>query len=254
MSHINMQLILDIDENTISNWWIKIKDQIVSFFDSSPLKLGVLFSPLNPSSQSFLSIIPLNHSSPSFLSIIPLHPSSPSFLSIIHLHPSSLLSHLFSGNCQIDESMFGKKRKYNRGAGGKPQSWVFGAQDEKTQICVFWPVERRGAVNLTPIILFHVEDGATIKSDQWRAYSRLSNMGIFFSFLFFSFLFFSFLFSSLLFSSFSGFVHLTVNHSIEFVNAQGVHTNMMEGSWYDFSLYTLTTFISCTDDTNNIYI
>ena len=43
MSHVNMRQILDIEENTISSWWIKIKDQIVSFFDSSPLKLGLSF-------------------------------------------------------------------------------------------------------------------------------------------------------------------------------------------------------------------
>ena len=70
------------------------------------------------------------------------------------------------------------------------QTWVFGAQDEATQVCIFWTVPRRGAVNLTPIIKHHIKDGSTIKSDQWKAYSRLSQVGSFFHY-YYSLLLFS---------------------------------------------------------------
>ncbi len=59
MSHVNLRQILDIEENTISSWWIKIKDQIVSFFDSSPLKLGFSFSHLFSSLPHLLTSSPL---------------------------------------------------------------------------------------------------------------------------------------------------------------------------------------------------
>jgi transposase-like protein len=86
-----------------------------------------------------------------------------------------------------DESLFGGKRKYNRGDHHiHEQSWVFGLIEEKTNLCVFLCVDDRSSSTLLPIIKAHVVEGSTIKSDEWKAYASLSK---------------------------EGFTHLTVNHS-----------------------------------------
>lgn len=106
---------------------------------------------------------------------------------------------------QIDESLFGGRRKYNLGNHFKHiKSWVFGMVEENTGRCVLWAVRRRNRETLTNIIVDHVHSGSTIKSDQWGAYSQLSQIG---------------------------FEHLTVNHSINFVSADGTHTQLIESVW-----------------------
>jgi hypothetical protein len=106
---------------------------------------------------------------------------------------------------QIDESLFGGRRKYNRGDHHKHvKSWVFGMIEEETRLCVFWTVNDRKKDTLLSIIREHIAEGSTIKSDEWAAYSSLND---------------------------EGFKHLTVNHSIQFVNNSGIHTQLIESTW-----------------------
>ena len=106
---------------------------------------------------------------------------------------------------QIDESMFGGKCKYHRGSHHKHmKSWVFGIVEEATNRNVMWTVNSRNADTLTSIISDHVVPGATIKSDEWGAYTGLTE---------------------------EGFNHLTVNHSINYVNENEIHTQLIESVW-----------------------
>lgn len=108
------------------------------------------------------------------------------------------------GSCvQIDESLF-VKRKYNRGRPVR-EGWVFGMIEEGTKRVVVKFVAKRDAATLIPIIQQHVRVGTTIKSDEWRAYGSLGNLG---------------------------YTHLTVNHSVNFVDPQsGAHTQAIESLW-----------------------
>ena len=67
------------------------------------------------------------------------------------------------------------------------------------------PVAKRSAAYLLPIIQHYIAPGTTILSDCWRAYSCLKE---------------------------HDYEHLTVNHSISFVDREtGVHTNAIESIW-----------------------
>ncbi|KAF0737861.1 putative transposase-like protein HI 1328.1 [Aphis craccivora] len=66
------------------------------------------------------------------------------------------------------------------------------------------PVPDRSARTLLPIIIEHVAAGTTIITDEWRSYQRLDQT----------------------------FHHMTVNHSINFVDPNTLtHTNTIESSW-----------------------
>ena len=103
---------------------------------------------------------------------------------------------------QIDESKFGK-RKYHRGHHVEGQ-WVFGGIEEDSRKCFLVAVEKRDEQTLLPIIKKWIEPGTIIVSDCWKAYSKLET---------------------------HGYEHRTVNHSREFVNKDGDHTNKIEGHW-----------------------
>ena len=103
---------------------------------------------------------------------------------------------------QIDESKFGK-RKYHRGHHVEGQ-WVFGGIENDTRKCFLIAVERRNEETLLPIIQRWIEPGTIIVSDCWKAYCNLEK---------------------------HGYSHRTVNHSKEFVNKDGDHTNKIEGHW-----------------------
>ncbi len=102
---------------------------------------------------------------------------------------------------QIDENKFGK-RKYHRGHKVEGQ-WVFGGIEEETRSFMV-AVEKRDEKTLLPIIQQHIAEGTTIVSDCWKAYTNLDK---------------------------HGYLHKCVNHSKEFVNADGDHTNKIEGHW-----------------------
>ena len=93
---------------------------------------------------------------------------------------------------EIDESFFGKKRKYNKGAVTK-NVWVFGLMERETRNTVFQIVQKRDKNTLT---------GSIIYSDDWKAYSCLGK---------------------------DGYVHKVVVHKKEFVSKEGACTNTIEG-------------------------
>ena len=104
---------------------------------------------------------------------------------------------------EIDESKFGK-RKYNVGRVIEGQ-WVFGGVCRSTKQFFMVPVERRDSDTLLEIIKDKIEQGTTIISDCWKAYNCLSK---------------------------EGYQHLTVNHSINFVDpTTAAHTNTVERRW-----------------------
>lgn len=65
-------------------------------------------------------------------------------------------------------------------------------------------VPDRTAATLIPIINKYIRPGTSIMSDCWGPYDRLKD---------------------------EGFVHATVNHSIEFVSEAGTHTQTIESTW-----------------------
>lgn len=107
------------------------------------------------------------------------------------------------GTIEIDESLYGKKRKYNRGT-GKQDTWVFGMVEKGTRKVIFRVVERRNRDTLIPIIKENAVEGSVIHSDCWAAYNSLAD---------------------------EGFIHKTVNHSEEFKAEDGTCTNEIEGIW-----------------------
>ena len=111
---------------------------------------------------------------------------------------------------EIDESKFGK-RKFHRGHTVEGV-WVFGGVERTLERRSFAEVvgDRTG-VTLRDAILRHVLPGLIVCTDLWRGYSDLESIGL---------------------------VHNTVNHSIEFVSSDGIHTNSIEGTWNGIKLNT----------------
>jgi hypothetical protein len=103
---------------------------------------------------------------------------------------------------EIDESKFGK-RKYHRGHYVKGQ-WVFGGVESGTGRTFLVAVHDRSAETLMGFKQWNLP-GTTIISDCWAAYNSLQE---------------------------EGYDHLTVNHSITFVDqTTGAHTNTIESTW-----------------------
>lgn len=104
---------------------------------------------------------------------------------------------------EIDESKFGK-RKYNVGRLIEGQ-WVFGGICRETRACFMVPVDKRDSETLLAVIEERIEPGTTIISDCWKAYNCLEE---------------------------KGYKHLTVNHSVNFVDPTTLaHTNNIERLW-----------------------
>ena len=105
---------------------------------------------------------------------------------------------------EIDESKFGKM-KYHRGRKIEGK-WVFGGLCRETKACFLVPVERRDKETLLPIIRAQILPGTRVMSDLWRSYDCLKD---------------------------EGYEHLTVNHSLNFVDPDtGAHTQGIENTWW----------------------
>ena len=106
---------------------------------------------------------------------------------------------------EIDESKFGK-RKYNVGRVVEGQ-WVFGGICRESRQFFMVPVEDRTSETLLQVIKDFIASGTTVISDCWRAYDCLEQ---------------------------EGYKHLTVNHSVNFVDpVTRAHTNTIERLWRD---------------------
>ena len=94
---------------------------------------------------------------------------------------------------EIDESKFGKT-KFNSSRYIEGQ-WVLGG------IC-----RQREKDTLLPIIRAHTLPGTCVMSNMWKAYDCLKD---------------------------KGYTHLTVNHSLNFVDLDtGMHTQRIENTWW----------------------
>lgn len=77
------------------------------------------------------------------------------------------------GTVEVDESLFGgKKRGGKRGWGSENKVCVFGMVDRDGQIRTM-PVPDRKAKTLLPIIVEHVDEEATVYSDEFKGYKHL---------------------------------------------------------------------------------
>jgi len=83
----------------------------------------------------------------------------------------------FGGIVEIDESLFGKRVKYNKGNPRGLKIWIFGLVERQTNRLKLFPVEKRDKATLLKLIVDNVEHGSTIYSDGWRAYNTLNDMG-----------------------------------------------------------------------------
>ena len=106
---------------------------------------------------------------------------------------------------EIDESKFGAKRKYQRGRVSEGP-WVFGAVERGSQKALLFRVPDRTRETLVHrLITTHILPGTVIYSDQFSPYIPLNQLG---------------------------YIHLSVNHSKNFVDPDsGAHTNTIEGLW-----------------------
>ena len=106
---------------------------------------------------------------------------------------------------EIGESMFGNKRKYNRGRVCEGQ-WVFGMVEQDTgRSLVFRVPDRQRETLVTRLVRECVEPGTVIISDKFLPYFNLNDVG---------------------------YIHLMVNHSENIVDPYTeVHSNTIEGLW-----------------------
>eukprot|EP00731_Ephydatia_muelleri_P008685 Em0004g1023a len=107
---------------------------------------------------------------------------------------------------EIDESKFGR-RKYNRGR-AVGVHWVFGGMERGGGESFLVEVARRDSAILLPIIAQYICPGTVVYSDEWSAYNLLAT---------------------------TGNVHLTVNHSLHFVDpVTGAHMYLGSGKYVEF--------------------
>jgi transposase-like protein len=107
---------------------------------------------------------------------------------------------------QIDESKFGK-RKYNRGHRVEGV-WVVGGVEKTRERKVFLAtVPKRDADTLEMLIKAYVKPGSIITTDCWRGYNGLSGLEN------------------------QDYEHISVNHQLHYVDADGNNTNTIEGGF-----------------------
>ena len=102
-----------------------------------------------------------------------------------------------------------KNTKAHRGHPPRTDVWVFGMVDvsHSPALGFMQVVPRRDAATLLPIIQQHLHSGTEVHSDEWAAYRQVQHLP-------------------------PVTQHLTVNHSITFINhTTGTHTQNIESYW-----------------------
>lgn len=84
--------------------------------------------------------------------------------------------HVLDGDCEIDESLFGRKVKYNRGNPTTTRIWIFAMVQRSINKIVMFPVDKRDVPTLIPLIEKHVAPASSIFTDSWAAYLHLSEL------------------------------------------------------------------------------
>jgi transposase-like protein len=110
----------------------------------------------------------------------------------------------FSGVCEVDETYVGGKGKGRRGRGSETKIPVVGIKEKTSGKIRLKSVHNVKAATLAEFIRLHAEAGSEIHTDQWNGYNWLG---------------------------YSEFVHKRVNHSLEYVTDDGIHTNGIENVW-----------------------
>lgn len=82
----------------------------------------------------------------------------------------------FSGTIEMDEAMFGGKRKGKRGWGARGKHLVFGIYQRNGKI-VTSSVPNRKIKTLSRLIMKHTRPGSLYYTDDWHAYTWLSARG-----------------------------------------------------------------------------
>ena len=80
------------------------------------------------------------------------------------------------GDVEIDESLFGRKVKYNRGNPTTTCIWIFAMVQRSINQIVMFPVDNRDVPTLIPLIAKHVAPASRIVADSWAAYLYLSEL------------------------------------------------------------------------------
>jgi transposase-like protein len=110
----------------------------------------------------------------------------------------------FSGVCEVDETYVGGKRKGQRGRSTATKVPVLGIREKTSGKVVMRAAQDVSATTLAKFIRNHAEAGAEIHTDEFSSYLWLDS---------------------------SEFKHKAVKHADEYVTAEGVTTNGVEGIW-----------------------
>lgn len=110
----------------------------------------------------------------------------------------------FSGVCEVDETYVGGKRKGQRGRSTATKVPVIGIREKTSGKVVMRAAQDVSATTLAKFIRNHAEAGAEIHTDEFSSYLWLDS---------------------------SEFKHKSVKHADEYVTAEGVTTNGVEGIW-----------------------
>ena len=120
----------------------------------------------------------------------------------------------------MDESKFGRTKNNLRGTRVEGV-WVFGAVEANTdkRRCIVFEVERRNRQTLIPLIQKYIKPETMLHSDGWAVYNteHLEQLG---------------------------YMHESVNHTIEYVREDRMHNNTIEGISHLFHYYKVFLILS----------
>ena len=119
------------------------------------------------------------------------------------------------GPVEIDECMISAKIKGQHGRRPNPGTIVFGIRCRSTGLVLLFPVPNRSKETLLPILIEHVEEGATVISDKYSSYVSRNNHSHIVD---------------------AGYQHYFINHTYHFVDPvqNYIHTNSIERTWRSF--------------------
>jgi hypothetical protein len=92
----------------------------------------------------------------------------------VHYYFDVVERYVMRGCVEIDESLFGRRVKHHRGEPRGTRVWIVGIVERETNFLKLFPVDKRDAATLIPLIQQHVAAGSIVLTDGWRAYRQLS--------------------------------------------------------------------------------